>query len=124
MLSRCNKPLDKNYKAYGGRGIKVCKEWSDNYIEYYNWCISNGLNLENKKLLEIDRTDNDKGYYPENCQLITKVENMLKTKFINLTLEDVAFIRSPKFNISMYKNYNCSKRVVKRIMNYEIFKVI
>ena len=27
MIQRCKNPNDKDYKNYGGRGIKVCKRW-------------------------------------------------------------------------------------------------
>lgn len=34
MLNRCNNPKAGDYKYYGGRGIKVCKEWEDNSFVY------------------------------------------------------------------------------------------
>lgn len=122
MISRCHYEKNKAYVSYGAKGITVCDEWRFDFKSFYNWCILNtplGYNLSD---LEIDRVDNNKGYFPENCQLITKVENQLKTKYINLTLEDVKFIRSDKFNMDMCKNYNCSERVIKRVRDYEIFK--
>lgn len=122
MLSRCYNPSDKAYVSYGGRGITVCDEWKSSYKSYYNWCISKGLSFNNMSTLEVDRRDNDNGYSPENCQLITKVENKLKQKYIELTLEDVAFIRSDKFTEDMYSNYSCSKRVIDNIRNGKTFK--
>jgi hypothetical protein len=108
--------------SYGGRGITVCDEWRNNYKSYYNWCISKGLSFYNMPTLEIDRIDNDNGYSPENCQLITKTENKLKQKYIELTLKDVTFIRSDKFTEDMYSNYSCSRRVIDNIRSGKTFK--
>ena len=31
MKARCNNPKIKGFSRYGGRGISVCKEWSDSF---------------------------------------------------------------------------------------------
>lgn len=64
MLQRCNNPNDKDYSEYGGRGIKICKEWETDFSAFQKWALANGY----KEGLTIDRKDNDKGYYPENCR--------------------------------------------------------
>lgn len=77
MKYRCNNPNCSMYKNYGGRGIKVCNEWLDKengFINFYNWAIKNGYTDD----LSIDRIDNDKGYFPDNCQWITVSENTAK----------------------------------------------
>ena len=73
MRSRCNNPNRPFYKRYGGRGIKVCFEWSD-YSIFREWAINNGYSDN----LQIDRIKNDKGYSPDNCQWITRLENTIK----------------------------------------------
>lgn len=70
MLSRCEDPDYIQYKNYGGRGIKVCKEWH-NFDKFYNWCISQNI----KPDLQIDRIDNDGDYKPSNCRIVTRKEN-------------------------------------------------
>lgn len=58
------------YKDYGGRGLKMCEEWTDNFMNFYAWAINNGY-ADN---LSIDRKDNDKGYFPDNCKWSTAKE--------------------------------------------------
>lgn len=64
MKDRCNNPDCKVYSDYGGRGIKVCKEWIDDFSAFQKWALANGY----KEGLTIDRKDNDKGYFPDNCR--------------------------------------------------------
>ena len=67
MKERCNNPNSENYKWYGGRGIRVCEEWNNNFYSFYTWAINNGW----EKGLELDRLDNMKDYCPENCKWVT-----------------------------------------------------
>jgi hypothetical protein len=66
MRSRCFDVNQSMYKHYGGRGIKVCGEWSD-YITFKLWALSNGY----ANNLTIDRINNDGNYEPNNCQWLT-----------------------------------------------------
>lgn len=80
---RCNNPKDKNYKEYGARGITICAEWSNKervyenhasntkgWLSFKQWALSNGY-TDN---LTIDRIDNNKGYYPDNCRWVSMKE--------------------------------------------------
>jgi len=69
MKRRCANRKDSAYPRYGGRGIKVCREWHD-LKKFVTWAENNGY----RKGLEIDRIDNDKGYSPENCRWTTSKE--------------------------------------------------
>lgn len=70
MLQRCTNENYRQYNDYGGRGIKVCKEWQDDFMNFYNWAIENGYSDS----LSIDRKNVNGDYCPENCMWSTSIE--------------------------------------------------
>lgn len=88
MLNRCYSEKHESYKDYGGRGITVCDEWKNDISEFVKWATDSGW----KKELEVDRKDNDKGYSPDNCRLVTPSENKLNrrvTKYVEYNGERI-----------------------------------
>lgn len=54
MKNRCYYKHDKYYSIYGGRGIKVCDEWLNDFMSFYDWSIANGYNYTIKQALELE----------------------------------------------------------------------
>ena len=71
MKKRCNNPKHVGYADYGGRGIKLCAEWEQDFVLFYFWARSNSF----AEGLQIDRIDNDRGYSPNNCRFVSASEN-------------------------------------------------
>lgn len=70
------------WARYGGRGITLCKEW----MEFENFYADMGESYEahvkefGENNTSIDRIDNNKGYYKENCRWATRSEQRLNQK--------------------------------------------
>ena len=88
IKQRCLNSKRRKFKYYGGRGITVCKEWQDSFLAFYTWAKG-----KHKEGLEIDRIDNDKGYYPENCRFTTHLENMRNSSVTILNKKKVKKIK-------------------------------
>lgn len=70
MKRRCDLPTVKAYSRYGGRGIRVCAEWTGSYTAFRDWALSH----EYAPHLSIERKDNNGNYEPGNCKWATAKE--------------------------------------------------
>jgi hypothetical protein len=82
MKARCYQKNHVAYKYYGGRGIKVCDEWKNDYSVFRGWAMSNGYNPNaGTGECTIDRIDNNGDYEPGNCRFVPmSVQSMNKRK--------------------------------------------
>lgn len=72
IRKRCGQsPQGRNYKdyaRYGGRGIRMCREWAESYEAFYEWAMTHGW----KPGLTVDRVCNNRGYSPYNCRFVSR----------------------------------------------------
>jgi len=71
IKARCLESYSENH-LYFKKGIAVCYEWNIDYNSFKKWSLENGY----KEGLQIDREDNSKGYFPENCRWVTPELNV------------------------------------------------
>lgn len=132
MKARCYNVNDPHYKNYGGRGIKICDEWLNDYSKFEEWAFANGFddNLSGKEN-SIDRIDVNGSYEPSNCRWVTMKEqsrNTTKTRRITFNNETKILAdwgreidmtspclakRIDKFDGDLYKAFNLKKYKMK-----------
>ncbi len=82
MKTRCYNTNAPGYKWYGGRGIKICDKWLQDYGAFQRWAMSNGYSDD----LTIDRVDVNGDYCPSNCRWVTiAVQERNKTNTIRIS---------------------------------------
>lgn len=85
---RCLAVTGRDYRNYGGRGIRVCEAWSSSYAAFLAHV---GPRPSAKH--SIDRIDNDGHYEPGNVRWATRSAQGQNTRRTRLTEDDVHAIR-------------------------------
>lgn len=100
MKQRCYLESNPSYKDYGGRGIRVCQLWIDDFQVFYDWSVENGY----EEGLSIERIDVNGHYEPDNCTWIPFSEqsrNKRNTRLITFDNETLTLREwSEKLNLS------------------------
>jgi hypothetical protein len=79
-----------NYKHYGGRGIKLCESWNENFVNFKDDMYESYLKhveIHGEKNTSLDRIDVNGNYEPENCRWATQKEqtrNRVTTKKVKV----------------------------------------
>lgn len=79
MKARCTNPRNHDFPDYGGRGITVCVEWLNSFSAFY------GDMGPAPARGEIERKDNNNGYFKGNCKWATRREQN-RNKRSNFTI--------------------------------------
>lgn len=89
IKERLYNPNHEAYHRYGGRGVKMCKEWINNPVAFINWALDNGW----KKGLHVDKDIKAMKlgiepleYSPEMCSIVSPKENCRNASY-NIMIE-------------------------------------
>lgn len=80
MKKRCHNQREKDYKYYGGRGIKLCDRWQN--VENFIADMGPRPSAEHS----IDRINNDGDYEPSNCRWATREEQAVNKRSAGIWL--------------------------------------
>lgn len=87
MKERCLSPKNKRYQRYGGRGISVCRRWSESFEAFLE-----DMGYAPTSTHTIDRKDNNGDYEPSNCRWATPKEQANnRTSNIQVVYEGVRY---------------------------------
>lgn len=75
MKRRCYNKHNEHFDRYGGRGIIVCNEWKTDFMNFYDWAMSNGYDDK----LSIDRINNEGNYEPSNCRWTNQKQQVVNS---------------------------------------------
>lgn len=108
MLARCTNKNHPSWKDYGARGITVCERWLDFKLFYAD------MGAGWRDGLYLDRTDNDLGYYQDNCQWVTSLRSSLNKRTTRLWEHEGVQLTARELSV---KASIPSNRIYSRLIN-------
>ena len=75
MIDRCTRVSRRDFARYGGRGVRVCQRWLDDFAHFY---ADMGPRPSAKH--SIDRIDTEGDYEPSNCRWATAKEQRINQR--------------------------------------------
>jgi hypothetical protein len=109
IIQRCTNPNNEAYHNYGGRGIIVCKRW----LKFENFLKD--MIKRWKPGLQIERRNNNKGYYKKNCKWATR-KQQARNRRDNLY---VSYNGENRLFVELYEEHNMPRKIVhNRFYNY------
>ena len=69
MRARCTDRTHPKYHRYGGRGISVCPEWVESFVNFFT-----DMGYRPSKEHSLDRINNNGNYNKSNCKWSTRKE--------------------------------------------------
>jgi hypothetical protein len=113
LRARCLNIKSKDYPNYGGRGIKVCREWNS----FENFFDDMGIRPEGTT---IGRIDNDGPYCKENCRWETPKQQQNNTRY-NVIITNLTNNSKTILDLSEITGltYNAIELRVRRGASYE-----
>lgn len=118
MKARCYYKKYVDFPNYGGRSIKVCEEWLNDFVDFKNWAIANGYNDK----LTIDRINVNGEYSPNNCRWIS-------SKNQNYNKRNTIYVKYKKSKVGLAElcaSLNKDVKVVRSRLNrgYDLDKAL
>lgn len=120
MKTRCYNKNDKSYSRYGGRDIKVCEEWKNDFSQFLK-----DVGKRPSEDYSIERIDVNDDYKPSNCRWATNKEQSNNRrnsiKFIYKNTEYTLKQFAEQFNLP-YKNlhhyYKYHNNDIQKMLNF------
>lgn len=92
IKKRCYNKKQREFHLWGGRGIKMCAEWKNDFVSFYK-----DMGPRPSKSHSIDRIDNNGNYCKSNCRWATDIEQGSNTRICH-----IVNFRGEKFTVRQF----------------------
>lgn len=110
MIYRCFNANSTGYKYYGGRGITVCKRWSNDF-----WMFAKDMGQRPSMKHSLDRINNNGNYTPKNCKWSTVYEQRKNSRNKHYAIENSISTRT----LYGTKYYVFAKQIKGKMFNFK-----
>jgi hypothetical protein len=109
MKNRCFNGKSKDYKYYGGRGIKVCDRWVSSFQNFYE-----DMGDPPSPQMTLDRINSNGDYSPSNCRWATRLTQSRNRRSTKMISYDGILISLPEFCEKYGLKYDSTKTALNR----------